>query len=77
MATSNKLDLVLHVWNSSANTRRWFMTQIDSPVTADDFTAQSVRAYGLDGHGDVADSIIESGVSEKIISREQAENECL
>lgn len=77
MATGYKIDLVTYVWNNSAETRHWYTTQVETPVTIDDFTTFNVREYGLTGMGELADEIIAAGVDAGIITKEQAENEAL
>ena len=68
-----KLDLVKKVWAASAEIRDWYATQVEQPTTIDDFTTSNVRAYGLDGMGEIADQIIESGIEAGILTQEEAD----
>lgn len=75
MATRNKFDLVLHILARDEGIRDWY--SMEHNIKAGDLTVQSVRTYGIAGHGEVADLIIQDGRENGIITAEQAENESL
>jgi hypothetical protein len=52
----SKLDQVHLVLSRCPGVRAWYVGQ--HGLNPDDLTHQSVREYGLGGHGDVADAIL-------------------
>jgi hypothetical protein len=71
MIKTYKIDVVLLAWDRSKEIRDWYSTDYD--ISRDDFTTANVREYGLDGLGEIADSIIGSAVENGSITAGEAE----
>ena len=69
---TTKLDLVLKVLNNSTEISDWYRDEFN--ITADILDTENVKTYGTGNYGDAADMIIADGVSNGVITRDQADD---
>ena len=66
-----KLEAVQKVLRFSHSTREW--CESNKGVYFDDFDEQNVDDYNLGGYGDIADEIIERGITENLLEEDEIE----
>lgn len=66
-----KLQIVLTVLNQSQEIAEWYANEFG--ITSDDLTTDNVKTYGTGNYGDAADMIINDGIENGIITKDQAD----